>query len=237
MDTLNDFADGRLSPPERPPSGHPVIVSASGENMDFRRSSGNERLPLLETFLAPLSALKSFMSFSFSFDFGIVQMPPSLFAPSAITELSASVLEALQQKYAIRINLINLRDYGILQDRKVLVILASRFPGLVSVPLKPHTESSPRPSRHPETVGDIIRELNFQNPRMREGTCGGFVSSLVRDGDHDHEFSSGYIYNHSTGGRDAQEFKSAIPSYSVSMDDDTVSLSWDRQQPPCHRGE
>ncbi|KAJ9156285.1 C-5 cytosine methyltransferase [Pleurostoma richardsiae] len=234
-DVFSDWAAGELLPPERPPPGHPVIVLASGENTNFRLRAGNDKMPSLEKFLAPLRALEGVVDSSFNPDFGVLQMSPSLLEPLAVKGLSTSILRLLERKYIMRLKLVNHLDHGLLQDRRVLVVVASRFSGLVSVPLQPYTSTGPDSVRLAKKVGDIIGELRFKNTRVSEGGSAGFVSSLVPDREDDNGFPSRYIYNHRTGEHMAPAAEMGIPPRIVGMDDDTVLLSWDCHQPPYHR--
>ncbi|KAK1770181.1 hypothetical protein QBC33DRAFT_313551 [Phialemonium atrogriseum] len=226
---FGDFASGKLVPPGLPPPGNPMIALVAGENTNFRLSQGNKDMPSVDLFLSPLGIMDSATSSHFKPDFTALQISPAVLHSSTIRRFSESILRLLEQGQTVRISLQSLQAHGIPQDRSILVVVGSPFPGSAHVSTKRHDPpaiaTGATRSQSPGKIEAFIGDLAFENPRATEGAGGTFVCSQA-DGA---GMPPRYIYNHGTGqhvpGEDAK---------AVDMDADTVVLSYNSSQSLIH---
>ncbi|KAH8658184.1 hypothetical protein BX600DRAFT_524517 [Xylariales sp. PMI_506] len=133
---------------------------------------------------------------------------------------SKCVWDLLKLGNTLHISLHSLEKYGLPQDRKVLVLVAAQCPALCEAifrPVEANTLGSELVSR--SKVGDLIRDLEFINPRTALNPSAGRVYLAPVQGRENS--SRPKIYDHITG------LTGEAESIEIDVNADTVSVSKD----------
>ncbi|KAH8881902.1 hypothetical protein GQ53DRAFT_466138 [Thozetella sp. PMI_491] len=221
QDILDDFDTGKLRLPDLPTPGYPKVAIVAGENNGFRLRPHNEKMPSIDQFLAPIETLDSVIKSSIKPDFTALVMPATILHESTISRLSKSIQAMVKLGLVVHTTLHYLPDYGIPQDRSVLVIIASPFPGLAEAKVAPSGQwaTNSGASSSAVIVRDLIEDLAFNNPRATHDPCEGFVCPVPLDQDGGRGGNTKYIYNHHTGHTATADLGA------IDMDAETVWLS------------
>ena len=198
LDIFDEFISGTLGPPSLPLSEHPRIALVAGENTHFRLSDRNIQMPSMDEFLRPLDVMDAAANSPLSPDFLVMLMPPALLHYSTIGRFSRSIFKLLEQRLSVHINISQLQDHEIPQERRTLIVVASPF----CAPLPWHFDWPLTGLHLLVKVKDLIGDLVFENPRAAQGAKGGFVCSVPARNNPASDEGNGrtkYIYNHQTG--------------------------------------
>lgn len=214
---LDDIRSGAIQCPDEVPSGNPKVAIVAGENSNFRLTPEATSMPSEQEFLTPLDLLDMASRSFFQPDFLVLTMPASVLHQSTIGRLSIAIERLRDLRNLVQVSLQPLSNYGILQERWSLVLIASPYPGLglFSVGRARANRADPTERTSTRVVRDIIGDLEFSNPRESRGfVCS---SAPTRDGAAGHLPRN--IYNHYTG-------KASLGHFSVvDMNASSVSLS------------
>ncbi|OQV00919.1 hypothetical protein CLAIMM_06354 [Cladophialophora immunda] len=223
-EVFEDFASGKLLPIQLPDPATPKIHLFAGEHACFRLSTQNRQMPTLHEFLKPLDAVDKAVE-ALNPDFVVMLLPPAVRHPQASSRFSKTLLKLLEAGFSVHSTLISLRDYGLPQERSILAIIASPF----GVPLPWKFEHYVTGAQVPTTIGSLIGDLAFENPRMGTQSNTGFVCLPPTLHGPEAEMSTlGHVYNHYTG------IPVASDAQSVSMDGNTPFTFFNGQKEWIH---
>jgi hypothetical protein len=123
-------------------------------------------------------------------------MPPALLHHAAVSRFSETILGLLKMRFSVHMRLVQVKDYGLPQERNLLAIVAS--PLCAGLPWKPDRYTVQPPNA--VDLGDLIADLTFKNSRMANENCTGFVCSPPEDNAGGVRTSTlRHVYNHYTG--------------------------------------
>jgi hypothetical protein len=214
-----------------PPPGHPRITLVSGGNLNFRFSNENGSMPTMDSFLQPLDLVDSITPSQLNPDFIVLHMPATVLHHATISRLNKSIMRLIEQRQVVRITIQSLEAYKIPQNRSLLILMASPYPSLATVPMgrplaTPGYQDIPA---MPDRIESYIGDLSFNNPREDNSADGaGFVCITEPEERHGARPAPKNIYNHCTG-----ENRPGIRP-TVDMEARTVSLG---HRIPQHPGE
>ena len=176
-----------------------VIVAFQAET--FKLQVANNRIPDLQAFLRPLHQIEVAADSDLKPDFLVVFMPPTVYHDWAIGRLLSCIQRLTRQRFSVHLRDLRLQDYGIPQERDVVVLIAS--PLGVAIPWRSNEASVARTGTL--CVWDMIKDLASTNPRTSPNGAGSFIGpdfalqtelNPVRDGKR-----GSLIHNHDTGRR------------------------------------
>lgn len=159
---IDELEHGQLNLPKMPPPGHPLVACLACENKAFRFRPGNKDMPSMQACQRFYEDMTSVIGSSFAFKFTVLQMPVAVLHSVlgyALFEHIYHLLFNMEQSVALHI--LSLQDYGIHQDRQILALIASPYPGLGAVGLMPE----PNPSADSSTLHELLRGLAISNAR------------------------------------------------------------------------
>ncbi|KIW81369.1 hypothetical protein Z517_04394 [Fonsecaea pedrosoi CBS 271.37] len=198
---LKDFDSGRLLPPPQPNPAPPKVLLFAPEHQCFRLDMQNHQMPTVLQFLKPLDGVDKAVEV-LKPDFVVMLLPLAVCHPSAVVRFSSTRLGLLERGFAVHSMVISLRDYGLPQERSILAVVASPF----GVPLSWKFDRYTTRSEQPSTIGSLIEDLAFKNPRVGTDSNTGFV--CVRpavEGSEAEASTVSHVYNHYTGIRVASD--------------------------------
>ncbi|KAK0704306.1 hypothetical protein B0H67DRAFT_591072 [Lasiosphaeris hirsuta] len=229
---ISDLALEQLVLPKMPPPDHPrVACLASGNTVFGLRASSNE-MPSMPTFLRLLEDMGTVVTSSLEFDFTVLQMPVAVLHSASASTLFKHIYTLLvNMEQSVALHIVSHRDHNIHQDRRMLIIVASRYPGLDLV--GPGPESNP--STHDNsTLYTLLKDLAINNTRSANAddhlnamaTC---LSNVIEEAD----FTRKNLYNHNTGRTILPNTRDCVV---VDIGDPTVvSLSSPSSRPLVHK--
>jgi hypothetical protein len=228
---FDDIRSNKISPPDLPPPGHPRIGLVTGGNANFATTEGNKWMMPKDDFLRPLSILNSAIDSGFEPDFTVLQMSPATLHRSSIGTFTGAILQILERGQSVNICLRSLQTCGLPQDRKVLTVISSKFPGLnwelcrADGAFVTDTVAVQSANR----VKDVIQSLEFSNTRKAPG---GFICSDQNSSGEVPESNPRYIYNHVTSRRKANDSPMV-----VDMDTAAIAISGTSPFSLIHQGK
>ncbi|OAL39774.1 hypothetical protein AYO20_00686 [Fonsecaea nubica] len=198
---LKDFDSGKLLPLQLPDPAPPKVLLFAPEHQCFRLNMQNRQMPTLRQFLKPLDGVDKAVEV-LKPDFVVMLLPLAVCHPSAVARFARTRLRLLERGFAVHSMLISLRDYGLPQERSILAVVASLF----GVPLSWKFDRYTTRSEQPSTIGSLIEDLAFKNPRVRTESNTGFVClPPAVQGSEGETSTVGHVYNHYTGIRVASD--------------------------------
>ncbi|EXJ59497.1 uncharacterized protein A1O5_12122 [Cladophialophora psammophila CBS 110553] len=224
LNILKDFDSEKLVPIQLPGRASPKVLLFASEHSCFRLDPQNRQMPTLRQFLKPLDAIDEAVV-SLKPDFVVMLLPPAVRHPSAIARFSKTLLGLLQMRFSVHLTLLRLKNYGLPQERSILAIVASPF--CAPLPWK-----FDRYADEPATIGGLIVDLAFKNPRMENKSNTGFVCLHPNAGGPRGEMSRlDHVYNHYTG------IRVGPGAESISMDGDTIFTFFNDRKEWAHPGK
>ncbi|OCT50090.1 hypothetical protein CLCR_06541 [Cladophialophora carrionii] len=194
LDTFDDLNTKKLLPIQLPDPVPPRIVLLAGEHTYFRINKLNEQMPRLDQFLHDLEVIDT-ADAEEGPNFLVMLMSPALLHSSAMSRFSETILRLMKLRYSVHMKIVQVRQYGLPQERSILVIVASP----ICAPLPWNDERYTVQSTDVATLGELLADLNFGNDRMANKECSGFVCSPPQDNERTGSSSLVHVYNHYTG--------------------------------------
>ncbi len=173
----------------------PKVVLFAGKYANFRINDSNERMPTLQQFLHGLDVI-DMAAAGKGTDFVVMFMPPALLHESAVSRFSETISRLLKMRFSVHLKIIHVGDYGLPQDRNLLVLVASPICAQLPWKFGQHTV----PPCDAVDLGRLIADLTFGNSRVANDDRIGLVCSrpggaLASEG----TSMSTRVYNHYTG--------------------------------------
>ncbi|OAP56275.1 hypothetical protein AYL99_09454 [Fonsecaea erecta] len=210
---FKDFDSGKLQPIRHQNPALPKVLLFAHDQTCFRLNAQNCQMPTLHQFLKPLDAVQKAVEVLRP-DFLVMLLPPAVRHPSAMARFSKMLFNFLEMGFSVHSTLIRLSDYGVPQERSILATIAS--PDGVPMPWKLDDYTAGR--QLPATIGSLIGDLAFENPRLQSKPNTGFVCKLpTRPGSA--AGASKPVYNHYTG------IRVAPSAPNISMDSEALYIS------------
>ncbi|EXJ62059.1 hypothetical protein A1O7_02492 [Cladophialophora yegresii CBS 114405] len=194
LGTFDDLNTRKLLPIQLPDPVPPRIVLFAGRHTNFRINELNEQMPSLDQFLRDLQVVDKAAAEEGP-NFLVMFMSPALLHPSASSRFSETVLGLLKMRYSVHMKIVQVQQYGLPQQRSILIIVASS----ICAPLPWKDERYTVQPRNAVGLGELLADLNFENSRMADKECSGFVCSPPQDHDRARNSSLVHVYNHYTG--------------------------------------
>ncbi|KAK0613267.1 hypothetical protein B0T14DRAFT_525935 [Immersiella caudata] len=207
---VDEFVCGKLPVPHLTAPGHPFVASLASEYSLYRLGDGNKEMPSLDGFLQPLKDMTSVMSCpAFGFHFSVLQLPVAILrddhddtSSNALFDYMNHFLCELGHSVALRV--LSVSDYGLPQDRQVVVIMTSPYLG----PNVVDQETTAGVAVDEMTLHEILKGLTINNtrPTYRESDGADSLAMCFVD--------NNVYYNHGTGRKhpDINECISVDPS-------------------------
>ncbi|OAL28960.1 hypothetical protein AYO22_02396 [Fonsecaea multimorphosa] len=213
LDVFKDFDSGNLLPIQLPAPAAPKVLLFASEHACFRLNVHNSQMPTLRQFLKPLDAVDKAVEV-LKPDFVVMLLPPAFQHPSAMPRHSSTLFRLVEMGFSVHSTLIALTEYGVPQERSILAVIASPFGVPLSWKFDQYAAGSPLPA----TIGNLIGDLNFKNPRIGNASNTGFVCKPPPISGSDAGTSTlDHVYNHYTG------ICAAPGAQTISMDSQTLS--------------
>lgn len=237
---LDDLVSPQLVLPPLPGRGVAKVLIVSGANDRFNISEPDVlRAEAHRRFLEPLETLKAAVrSSAIASDFLVLTMPCAILHESVLGALIRTMFTLLQHRYSVHLRKLNVKDYGIPQDRSIIVLLASPVCAEPKWAFKINSAGDRMADDAQSiTIGDAIEDLSFKNPRKLEDGATAFVCKYTPNL-HPQPFAiaartaspAALVYNHRTGFPNQG-------SESITMTSIASSLNLTANAHPAHPGQ
>ncbi|KAJ9616490.1 hypothetical protein H2200_000209 [Cladophialophora chaetospira] len=186
LDVVDEFSANTLPRYTLPEPTPPCAALLAGKHKRFRLQDDNEMLPTLQQFTSVLETIDK-TAVDRRPDFIAMFVAPALLHAKTSARLLQTLLGLLKLRLSVHLKLVQVRDYGLPQERTLLVIVAS--PVCAALPRK-DARNNVAPTND-KSLGALIEDLAFKNSRLADGSSNGFVCSAPGSPEH--------VYNHYTG--------------------------------------
>ncbi|KIW70371.1 hypothetical protein PV04_02645 [Phialophora macrospora] len=191
---FDDLNTRKLLPVQLPDPVPPRIVLFASKHTHFKINELNRHMPTLDQFLHDLEVIDKAAAEEGP-NFLVMIMTPAFLHSSAISRFSETILGLLQMRYSVHMKLVQVKSFGLPQERNILIIVASP----ICAPLPWKDEKYTIQPTDVVDLGELIADLSFENDRRVEEERSGFVCSQPQDDRRPRISSLVHVYNHYTG--------------------------------------
>ncbi|KAK4444027.1 hypothetical protein QBC34DRAFT_360992 [Podospora aff. communis PSN243] len=194
---VDEIGRGELPCPIPEAPGQPLVASLASKYTAFRLRDGNTAMPSLEDFLQPFNDMISLVSCpSLTFHFTALQMPVAVLRNDDDDASCDALFDYMNQflvklGHSVSLQVLSLSEYGLPQDRQVVVVTTSLYPGMNLVDLDTDERNETAPVDENLCYG--LEDLSIDNTRPRYQESNGSNSLAMCS------VGNKVYYNHGTG--------------------------------------